>query len=75
LLGLNVSFAGPMASALSDLVAELLAASGDTRTVVVDPDAGYFGAEIDDSSLTPGPGATLGRTTFVEWLRTAVAPS
>ena len=67
-----VEIAGPTATPLSDLVTELLAADGDGRVVIVDPHAGYFGAEIDDASLTPGPGAVLARTTLEDWLHTNV---
>jgi hypothetical protein len=36
--------------------------------VVGDPHARYFGTELTDASLTPGPDARLGPTTFTEWL-------
>ena len=39
--------------------------------VVADPHASYFGAELDDSTLTTQPGATLAPTTFEQWLATA----
>ena len=36
--------------------------------VVSDPHARYFGTELTDTSLTPGPDPRLGPTTFTEWL-------
>jgi hypothetical protein len=35
---------------------------------VSDPHARYFGTELDDSSITPGPGAHLGAISFADWL-------
>ena len=70
-VGGTVEIGGPAAVPLSDLVAGVLAADGDPRTVVADPHARYFGAELDDSTLTTGPGATLAPTTFEQWLATA----
>jgi uncharacterized protein YbjT (DUF2867 family) len=63
-----IEIGGPEAIGLPDLVRDVLAARNDPRTVVGDAHARYFGAEITDSSLTPGPDARVGRTTFAEWL-------
>ncbi|GAA2050334.1 SDR family oxidoreductase [Leifsonia soli] len=68
-----VELAGPEPLRLDDLARRLLSASGDPRTVVTDPDAGYFGGRVDDRSLTPGndPAITdhrYGGTTFSRWL-------
>jgi uncharacterized protein YbjT (DUF2867 family) len=63
-----IEIGGPEAIGLADLVRDVLAARNDPRTVVGDAHARYFGAEITDSSLTPGPDARVGRTTFAEWL-------
>jgi uncharacterized protein YbjT (DUF2867 family) len=70
-VGGTVEIGGPATVPLSDLVAGLLAADGDPRTVVADPHARYYGAELDDSTLTTGPNATLAPTTFEHWLATA----
>ncbi|GIG21659.1 LysR family transcriptional regulator [Cellulomonas chitinilytica] len=66
-----VELAGPQALGLDVLVGHVLAAAGDRRTVVADPAAGYFGALIDDTSLTAGPGTRLGVTTLAQWLGAA----
>jgi hypothetical protein len=50
-------------------VGRYLAASGDTRTVVADPHARYFGAELGELTLVPGDDARLGETRFDDWLR------
>jgi uncharacterized protein YbjT (DUF2867 family) len=45
-----------------------LAAKGDPRTVIGDPDAHYFGTKLTGTELVPGPDAQLSTTTFAEWL-------
>lgn len=63
-----VELAGPERIGLDDLVRRYLRVKGDPRTVVTDIHARYFGAELNDKSLTPGNGAYLGATTFESWL-------
>lgn len=65
--------AGPEKISLSGLIRRHLAETGDIREVIDDLKAGYFGTEIDDSSLTAGPGAWLGSTRFDEWFRQSTA--
>ncbi|WP_406694246.1 SDR family oxidoreductase [Singulisphaera sp. Ch08] len=62
-----VELAGPEALSIADFVRKFLAASGDTRTVVADPEARYFGAPLDDRGLAPGANPRLGPTQFSEW--------
>jgi uncharacterized protein YbjT (DUF2867 family) len=66
-----VEIAGPQAVRMSDLVATWLRRSDDPRQVIGDPKALYFGTELDDGSLVPGPGARLGSIGFEDWFRTA----
>jgi uncharacterized protein YbjT (DUF2867 family) len=69
--------AGPEKIRQDELVRRFLRANGDTRTVVTDPKARYFGAELDDQSLTPvGSNPRLGVARFDDWLsRSAVRKS
>jgi uncharacterized protein YbjT (DUF2867 family) len=60
--------AGPERVGMAELVRKYLAATGDTRQVVADPEAGYFGMKIDDQSLTPGDHPRLGSIRFDEWV-------
>lgn len=46
----------------------MLAADNDPRTVLGDAHARYISTELTDASITAGPDARLGRTTFEEWL-------
>lgn len=63
-----VEIAGPEEFRLDELVRQGLAARKDTRTVVADKSAGYFGVEVDERTLLPGKDARLGETTFASWL-------
>jgi uncharacterized protein YbjT (DUF2867 family) len=67
---LNGTFdlAGPEPIRQDDLVRQFLHATGDTRTVVTDPQALYYGIAVDDRSLTPGDHPRLGPTRFADWL-------
>jgi uncharacterized protein YbjT (DUF2867 family) len=64
----TIEIAGPERLSLEALVRRFLSASKDTRQVVADAHARYFGAELNDGSLTPGDKARLGRTRFEDWL-------
>jgi uncharacterized protein YbjT (DUF2867 family) len=63
-----VELAGPEAIPMSEAVRRALAAKGDARRVVAAADARYFGAELDDRSLTPGASPRLGATLLEDWL-------
>ena len=40
----------------------------DSRQVVTEPDARYFGARLAGGELTPGEGARIGALKFERWL-------
>jgi uncharacterized protein YbjT (DUF2867 family) len=63
-----VEVAGPEAFPLDEFIRKGLAAKDDPRTVVTDPHAGYWGAELQESTLLPGPGARIGEIAFADWL-------
>ncbi len=64
---------GPQAFRLPDLIRTALAARGDARQVVADPDAQYWGVDIDERTLVPGDGARLFDTRFEDWILEAAA--
>ena len=68
----NPALAELMATGLPRTLAvgqRALAASGDTRAVVADPQVRYFGAALDARGLTPdGANPRIGPTRFDEWL-------
>ena len=65
--------AGPESLAIAAFVGKALAASGDRRSVVADPQARYAGAALDDVGLRPrGANPRIAPTRFEAWLdRTA----
>ena len=68
----TVEVAGPEAIPLDELAREVLSARKDPRQIVADTHARYFGAELNDQSLTPGPKARIGSTKFGDWLRQTI---
>jgi uncharacterized protein YbjT (DUF2867 family) len=69
----TIEIAGPERLSLEGLVRRFLSASKDPRQVIADVHARYFGAELNDDSLTAGDKARLGRTRFEEWLSRFIA--
>jgi uncharacterized protein YbjT (DUF2867 family) len=63
-----VEVAGPERVHLAELVKRFLSETGDTRKVVADVNARYFGAVLNDSTLIPGENPRLGSQTFEAWL-------
>jgi uncharacterized protein YbjT (DUF2867 family) len=68
----TVELAGPEAFPLDALARRFLKASGDPRRVTADIHARYFGAELDDRSLTPRDDARIATTHFEDWLNQSV---
>jgi uncharacterized protein YbjT (DUF2867 family) len=69
-VGGRVELGGPEALGVDAWARRLFAATGDARTVVSDPHAGYFGAELHGGELTPGEGARIGAIDFDSWFAT-----
>lgn len=65
-----IELAGPERLSLDEFGRKYLAATKDPRKVVADIHARYFGAELDDRSLTPGEHPWLGAIRFEDWLTT-----
>jgi uncharacterized protein YbjT (DUF2867 family) len=63
-----IEIAGPEKIKFPELIRGVLAADNDPRKVVGEEHARYFGTELTDTSLTAGPDARLGKTSFAEWL-------
>ena len=69
----TVELAGPDAFRLDELARRFLSARDDPRQVRADVHARYFGAELDDQSLTPGDDARIAPTHFDDWLSQSVS--
>jgi uncharacterized protein YbjT (DUF2867 family) len=63
-----IEIAGPEQFRLDEFIRRGLNARNDPRTVIADPDATYFGAELGERTLIPADGAQLGATRFETWL-------
>ena len=68
-----VEIAGPEQAPFNQIVARYLKAVGDTREVVSDPEARYWGGRVEEYSLVPLGEARLGRIGIDEWLRRSQA--
>lgn len=68
----TVELAGPEPIRMDELVRRFLSANGDTRQVITDPQARYYGTPVNDQSLTPGDGPRLGPTRYGDWLSRSV---
>jgi uncharacterized protein YbjT (DUF2867 family) len=67
-LNSTVEIAGPEPIRMDEFARRFLRATRDPRKVITDAHAPYFGAELNDQSLTPGKNARFGPTHFEEWL-------
>src|SRR6516162_10038349 len=68
-----VEIAGPERALFNEIIARYLKAIGDPREVVSDPEARYWGGQVEEKSLVPLGEARLGRIGLDEWLRRSQA--
>lgn len=68
--GQHFDIAGPDRAPFDRIIARYLDAIGDSRSVVNDPQARYFGGTVMETSLVPLGDARLGRISLDDWLRT-----
>jgi uncharacterized protein YbjT (DUF2867 family) len=66
-----VEFAGPECFRLDEIIQRVMHATEDSREVVTDPHARYYGAKLSEDTLTPDEGAIIGIGTFDDWLKHA----
>jgi uncharacterized protein YbjT (DUF2867 family) len=69
----TVELAGPERFRLDELARRVLRANNDPRRVTADVHARYFGAELDEHSLTPGDNPRIAPTRFADWLSKSTA--
>jgi uncharacterized protein YbjT (DUF2867 family) len=68
-----IEIAGPDRAPFDEVVRSYLAAIGDRRPVIADPQARYFGGPVDRLSLVPLGEARLGRISLQEWTQAKLA--
>jgi len=62
---------GPEKHRMDQLVGTALERADDPRQIVSDEHATYFGTELTDDSLVPGPEGVLAATTYEAWVQAA----
>jgi uncharacterized protein YbjT (DUF2867 family) len=63
----RIEIAGPDRYRMDEFFRQALAGMGDTREVVTDPHARYFGSELEELSLVPLGEAALGEIHYRDW--------
>jgi len=66
-----IEVAGPDQIRQDELVRQYLSATGDPLKVVTNDKPLYYGIEVNDESLVPGPNPRLGKIHFKDWLSRA----
>lgn len=66
-----IEFAGPECFRLDEAVHRLMQITQDSRALVADPQARYFGARLSEDTLTPDEGAIIGVARFDDCLKEA----
>ncbi|MDY7511339.1 SDR family oxidoreductase [Ralstonia wenshanensis] len=66
----TVDIAGPDRAPFAQIIARYLESIGDSRQVVTDPDARYYGGLVEELSLVPLGEARIGRIGLDQWLGT-----
>ncbi|WER49826.1 SDR family oxidoreductase [Cupriavidus sp. WKF15] len=67
----TIDIAGPDRAPFAEIIARYLKSVGDTRPVVTDRDARYYGGHVDELSLVPLGDARIGRIGLDQWLAQA----
>ena len=64
----TIEIAGPEKIGMDEFARRFLSATRDSRNVIADAHALYFGTELNDQSLVPAGKARLGAIHFADWL-------
>jgi uncharacterized protein YbjT (DUF2867 family) len=68
-----IDLAGPEPFRFNEIIRQFLISTQDTRQVVMDTHARYFGAKLDEQSLIPKGNSHIGATRFKQWLSHSTA--
>lgn len=68
-----IEVAGAERIPMNEAVRRYLSANKDSRNVIGDGHARYFGAELNDGSLTAGDKPRVGPTRYEDWLRSPLS--
>jgi uncharacterized protein YbjT (DUF2867 family) len=64
-----IDLAGPERFRFDEIIPQFMSATQDTRQVVRDMKARYFGAKLDEQAIVPRGASRIGATRFEDWLR------
>jgi len=68
-----VEVAGPQRFHFDEFIRKGLLARNDSREVVADPNARYFGAKLSELTLVASEDARIGQVRFEDWLSPAMS--
>ena len=63
-----IDLAGPERFRFDEIISQFMTATQDTRQVVRDMNARYFGAKLDEQAIVPMGASRIGATRFEDWL-------
>jgi uncharacterized protein YbjT (DUF2867 family) len=66
----TVEVGGPVRMPMSEFIGYYLTATSDSRQLVADAHAPYFGVELNDDSLATAENARIGKIKYEDWLST-----
>jgi len=69
-LNSTVEIGGPEKLRFDEWIRHFLELTGDSREVITDIHARYFGTELSDESLVAGESAYIGKTKYDDWFNT-----
>jgi len=72
-LNATVEIGGPERMPMAEFIRYYLTATGDSRKVIADEHALYYGTELHGEELVPGENARLGKIKYENWLSTQLA--
>ena len=64
---------GPVTMPMVEFIRYYLNATEDSRQLIADEHARYFGVELDDTSLVTGKNARIGKIKYEDWFNTQLA--
>jgi len=68
-----IEIAGPERFRMDEFIRQGLIARNDPREVVVDPEARYYGARLEEKTLVADDDAQLGEIRFKDWLAQSIS--
>ena len=70
----TIEIGGPQVFVFDDAVRRVLEFDHDSRQVIGDPEASYYGVQVTENTLVPGADAKSGSITLDWWLAHVPAP-